>query len=187
MSGKCDADVVETTTIRIAPPSASEKNDRRAVRHRTRRRRPRKLRIDDRAGDNIMMRGGSADDDDYAKRIAFEPDVGAFVSGCVGTIPTRKRSLPMLSFLSSTQLAAAEKKRKREDAEIRNSIAEEGARKALLLNPIEPTTAGGQTSESPRSEEGPRAAATSKTVVREGTSNILMPPSLKEFLCVIGK
>ena len=223
MSGKCDAkdgDEVEeiqgrddpstvnevATTIHIAPPSVSEKNDRRAVRCRTRRRRPEKLRIDD-TGDDTKGEGSM--DDREELRIAYEPDIASFVSGCIPgvslsssssqrgtTTPThRRRSLPLLSFLSSTHLAAAEKKRKKEDIEIRNAIAEEEAKKALLLNPIEPT-GGGQKSETTsvnmetlptQLKDGPRAGTSTTTTVIEKTSNILMPPLLKDFLNGIGK
>jgi hypothetical protein len=222
MSGKCDAkdgDEVDeiqgrddpstmnevATTIHIAPPSVSEKNDRRAVRCRTRRRRPEKLRIDD-IGDDT--KGGGSKDDREELRITYEPDIASFVSGCIPgvslssssqrgtTTPThRRRSLPLLSFLSSTHLAAAEKKRRKEDIEIRNAIAEEEARKALLLNPIEPT-GGGQKSDTTsvnveklptQSKDGPRAGTYTTTIAIERTSNILMPPLLKDFLNDIGK
>ena len=220
MSDKCDAkdgDEVEeinsgddpstrnevATTIRIAPPSVSEKNDRRAVRCRTRRCRPGKLRIDD-GGDDAAGEGSM--DDREELRITFEPDITSFVSGCIPgvslsssqrgtTKPThRRRSLPLLSFLSTTHLAAAEKKRRMEDIETRNAIAEEEARKALLLNPIEPT-GGGQKSETTpvnmeklptQSKDGPRAGTSTTTIVIERTSNILMPPLLKDFLNDIG-
>jgi hypothetical protein len=221
MSGKCnvkDGDEAEeiqgrddpstrhevAVTIRIAPPSVSEKNDRRAVRCRTRRRRPQKLRIDDRGDDTT---GGGSVDDREKRRIAFEPDIPSFVSGCIPgvslsssqrgtTTPThRRRPLPLLSFLSSTHLAAAEKKRRKEDIEIRNAIAEEEARKALLLNPIEPTGGGEQTETTPvnveklpsQSKDGPRAETSTTTIVMERTSNILMPPLLRDFLNDIGK
>ncbi|KAL3817345.1 hypothetical protein ACHAXA_006611 [Cyclostephanos tholiformis] len=200
---------VATTTIRIAPPSVSEKNDRRAVRDRTRRRRPRKLRIDDDRDDGTT--GSSTAENDIAKRrFIYEPDIASFVSGCIpgvsiatavteGGISSpsiRRRSLPLLSFLSSTHLAAAEKKRKEVDREKRNSMAEEEARKALLLNPIVPT-GGGQVETTqlgvvetppPPSNEGTRAAMTSTTTIAiEGKSNILMPPLLRDFLREIRK
>lgn len=204
---------VATTTIRIAPPSASEKNDRRAVRCQTRRRRPWKLRIDDDDDrDDGTTSGSSVGKNDIAKRrFIYEPDIASFVSGCIpgvsiataatgGGIPhasIRRRSLPLLSFLSSTHLAAAEKKRREEDSEKRKSIAEEEARKALLLNPIVPTMGGGQGEtaelgvvETPPHpcKEGPRVAKTSTTTIAiEKTSNILMPPLLRDFLHAIEK
>ena len=163
------------------------------------------MRIDD-IGDDTTGEGSM--DDRKELRIKFEPDIASFVSGCIPgvslssssqrgtTTPThRRRSLPLLSFLSSTHLAAAEKKRKREDIEIRNAIAEEEAKKALLLNPIEPT-GGGQKSETtsvnmetlpPQLKDGPRAGTSTTTIVIERTSNILMPPLLKDFLNDIGK
>jgi len=47
---------------------------------------------------------------------------------------SRKRSLPLLSFLSSTTLAKAERKRKREKRERQDAIAREEASKILLLS-----------------------------------------------------
>jgi hypothetical protein len=159
-------------------------NERRAVRCRTRRRRPPKLKIDNNNDDDA-----ASSTEDYAvkHRMIFEADVESVVSGCIpGTQSTRRRSLPLLSFLSSTHLAAAEKKRKREALELQNSIAEEEARKAQLLNPIEPK--GGQRNDTPTNvvEENnisrPQAAFSTTTVVMERTSTILMPPLLKKFL-----
>jgi hypothetical protein len=204
---------VATTTIRIAPPSASEKNDRRAVRCRTRRPRPGKLRIDDDDDDDDDDRGDGGTtskssvgrNNNVKRRFIYEPDTASFVSGCIpgvsiatastgGGIPSasiRRRSLPLLSFLSSTHLAAAEKKRREEDSEKRKSIAEEEARKALLLNPIVPTMGGDQgepqpgvvETPPPPSKVGPRVAKASTTTIRmEGTSNVLMPPLLRDFL-----
>ena len=136
------------TVIRIAPPSAAEENDRRAVRCRTRRERPRKLQLvgHDKQDD---VRGDSKP---HPSNL-FEPDVESFVSNCIpgvsfvtghdstnnedprGTMSQRraklirKRSLPLLSFLSSISLAAAEKKRKIEERERYQALAEEEAKK----------------------------------------------------------
>eukprot|EP00579_Thalassiosira_antarctica_P027210 CAMPEP_0202016938 /NCGR_PEP_ID=MMETSP0905-20130828/35780_1 /ASSEMBLY_ACC=CAM_ASM_000554 /TAXON_ID=420261 /ORGANISM="Thalassiosira antarctica, Strain CCMP982" /LENGTH=244 /DNA_ID=CAMNT_0048577475 /DNA_START=39 /DNA_END=770 /DNA_ORIENTATION=+ len=220
---------VVTSTIRIAPPSASEINDRRAVRCRTRRERPQKLRI---LGNNDKNEiGGGATDGQLNN--AFEPDIESFVSGCIPvsfaaetnendesmqstdvfsqrrTKLIRKRSLPLLTFLSSTHLAAAEKKRKKEKQERQRSIAEEEAKKALLLNPIksafESESLNEQTKPVPDMESGgkasgfsaptnmahhvqetagedclnPQAATPTVTTTMEKTSSILMPPLLK--------
>ena len=114
-----------------------------------------------------------------------------------------KRSLPLLSYLSSTHLAAAEKKRKKEEKERQNSIAEEEAKKALLRNPINATVESEKTQPTNVSSDGvglaknqvnavgdenpnkPQATATptaTVTTTMEKTSNILMPPLLKDFL-----
>lgn len=147
--------------------------ERRAVRCRTRRRRPPKLTIDDQ-------------NDVVTNRMMFESDIESVVSGCIpGARSTQRRSLPLLSFLSSTHLAAAEKKRKKESLELQNSIAEEEARKAQLLNPIEK---GGQlykistNTVEGNSISGPQAEISTTTVILERTSTILMPPLLKKFL-----
>ena len=69
---------------------------------------------------------------------------------------------------------------------LQNSIAEEEARKAQLLNPIEPK--GGQLNDISTNavEEinlsGPQAEIITTTVILERTSTILMPPLLKKFL-----
>ena len=140
--------VTPTITIRIAPQSASEMSDRRAVRTRRRRERPQKL----------MDVGNSGQEAGSAQGNVYKPDIESFVSNCIPGVSfaagstddvvsqrrsklIRKRSLPLLSFLSSTHLAAAEKKRKKEEQYRQNAIAEEEAKKALLLNPIQPAAA----------------------------------------------
>ncbi len=182
--------VVET--FRIAPSMTSEKNDCRAVQSRRRRERPQRIRIDTATKDEI--------------RSLYEPDIDSFVSGCIPgasfatgssqrrTKMIRPRSLPLLSYLASTQLAAAEKKRKKEQTERLNLIAEEEARKALLLNPIKATSidhvgdGGGQINSAGirKSTAGdrcdkPQPEAPIVSIQTEG-SNILMPPLLKPFL-----
>lgn len=138
-----------TTAVRIAPPSASEKNEQRAARYRSRRERPQALKLAQHADGT-----GSTDNQ---LRITLEPDVDSFVSGCIPgvsfvsgdnkddglisqrrTRSVRKRPLPMMSYLASTHLAAAERKRRKEEQERQNAIAEEEAKRALLLNPILP-------------------------------------------------
>mmetsp|Transcript_14987 Transcript_14987/g.32502 ORF Transcript_14987/g.32502 Transcript_14987/m.32502 type:complete len:256 (+) Transcript_14987:13-780(+) len=208
-------------TIRIAPPSASELNDRRAVRCRTRHERPQKLRIAEQKDQD----GDGATD---AQLNAYEPDIESFVSGCIPGVSfvtgtsdesmqslsqrraklIRKRSLPLMSFLSSTHLAAAEKKRRNEEHERQKAIGEEAAAKALLLNPIKPTTLESETlnaetksEQNIGSREGgvglekdireaaavegnstPQVETPTVTTTMEKTSNILMPPLLKDFL-----
>lgn len=146
-----------TISIHVAPPAASERNDRRAVRSRTRRERPRKIRL---RGD------GSSDETEpksnHQRMNFFEPDVESFVSCCVQGVSfpimhasknqdvfsssddiilaqrraklIRKRSLPLLAFLSSTSLAAAEKKRRKEERERQEAIAEEEARRIAAID-----------------------------------------------------
>jgi hypothetical protein len=182
----CRQEVVET--IRVALSTTSEINDRRAVRSRRRRERPQRLRIHTATKDEI--------------RSLYEPDVDSFVSGCIPGVSfatgssqrrtkmIRPRTLPLLSYLASTQLAAAEKKRKKEQTERLNLIAEEEARKALLLNPIKPASmdhlggGGGQvgiqsTSGDRCDKPQPEAPIVS---IKTEASNILMPPLLKSFL-----
>mmetsp|Transcript_6284 Transcript_6284/g.15625 ORF Transcript_6284/g.15625 Transcript_6284/m.15625 type:complete len:235 (-) Transcript_6284:413-1117(-) len=201
-------------STRIAPPSASERNDHLAIRPRTRRERPRKLRIIEHSNDQDVPEAGAA----TAQSDIYEPDIESFVSGCIPgvsltpgrndddegmrppsqrrTRSIRKRSLPSISFLSSTHLAAAEQKRKKEKLERQNAIAEEAAKKALLLNPIQPA----MREQNIESSEGagpeivdadhagrirPGVAVPETPTVEttiEMTSNILMPPLLKAFL-----
>lgn len=210
--------VVTTTTI-------AANNDCREVRCRARRERPPKLRI---PNDSDGGAGGGTD----GQHDEFETDIEAFVSACIpvslvaatharapsdGALSHRrtkvihKRSLPLLSFLSSTHLAAAEKKRKKEEHERRNAIAEEEAKKALLRNPLpkpavdahaSPAEGASGTAAGEKDggvEHGPRGthhaqervvekctsqelAAPKVTTTWERTSNILMPPLLKDFL-----
>lgn len=212
------------TTIRIAAPSAFERNDRQAVRSRSRRERPQKLTIShkrDGQDDTILGKAKNGE------RNMYQPDIESFVSSCIPgvsfgtgidqteanafssqrrTKSIRKRSLPLLSFLSSTHLAAAEKKRKKEEQARQDAIAEEQAKKALLLNPIEmpvelaesglPAAAVNQTSKDnlglvgdtsknakqDNSKEQQEEPASKVTTTMEKTSNILMPPLLKDFL-----
>merc|ERR1719287_163693 len=151
LSGSSDDDKhpakQDAATNSAITTKASAKSDSLAIRCRTRRERPPKLRIS-----NISDRdgGGEANDNE------FDPDIESFVSACIPTSFTagtnerstsdvplsqrrtkliHKRSLPLLSFLSSTHLAAAEKRRKKEAQERRNAIAEKEAKKALLRNP----------------------------------------------------
>ena len=130
--------------IKVAPPTASDQNDRRAVRPRSRRERPRKLRP--------LVQNGSQDDGTAAEQRfgIIEPDIESFISNCIpgvalltseGTLRRtkliRKRSLPLMSFLSQTTLAAAEKKRKKEEQARQKLLAQEAA-KAI----VESTTRG---------------------------------------------
>ena len=101
------------TLTKIATSVTSEENDRRAVRWRSRRERPRKLApliLDD---DDKSNNNGDAK---HPRFDAIEPDIESFVTSCLpGVIlPSpdsadyrsskmmRKRSLPSMSFLSTT-------------------------------------------------------------------------------------
>mmetsp|Transcript_23695 Transcript_23695/g.50246 ORF Transcript_23695/g.50246 Transcript_23695/m.50246 type:complete len:249 (+) Transcript_23695:31-777(+) len=215
------------TSIRIAPPSASEKYDHRAIRFRMRRERPQKIRILESNDIDEIEEKRSGDNN-------FAPDIESFVSNCTPvsivtetnnygrsiqsidvpqrrTKNIRKRSFPVLSFLSSTHLAAAEKKRKKEEKELQDSIAQIEAKKALMLNPVGPAFESELYNEGKKqnsyvvsrgqlpaveeasvewkdqdneAEDGkiPHPSMPMVSSVTEETSNILMPPLLKDFL-----
>jgi hypothetical protein len=128
-----------TTITKVAPSTASEQFDRRAVRSRSRRERPRKLRPltlnDDQA--NISAIDSRFD--------VIEPDIESFVSSCLAgvALPTsnqagprrskfvHKRSLPSMSYLSAKTFAAAVKKRKKEEQTRQKMLAEEAAKKIM--------------------------------------------------------
>eukprot|EP00585_Thalassiosira_rotula_P003284 CAMPEP_0196138150 /NCGR_PEP_ID=MMETSP0910-20130528/5891_1 /TAXON_ID=49265 /ORGANISM="Thalassiosira rotula, Strain GSO102" /LENGTH=262 /DNA_ID=CAMNT_0041398713 /DNA_START=22 /DNA_END=807 /DNA_ORIENTATION=+ len=226
------------TITRIASSSISDKNELRAFRCGTRRERPPKLRIPPNNIHDDEERKGAAVD---AHPNIFEADIESFVSSCIPasfvageggndddendddddddarisqrrTKLIRKRSLPLLSFLSSTHLAAAEKKRRKEERDRQNSIAEAEAKKALLLNPINPAfesefldrdeipVPDAESREMGRRLENESCAAhrvdvtarenseipevntPTVTITMENTSNILMPPLLRGFL-----
>ncbi len=142
----------ETKSIRVAPPSTSEWNDRRAVRCRTRRERPRKIRLEE-----VRHTYDTEPKVNQQRLNFFVPDVESFVSFCIPGVSfastyvsknqessscydeislaprrvklIRKRSLPLLAFLSSTSLAAAEQKRRKEEKEQQETIAQEEARR----------------------------------------------------------
>ena len=190
-----DAAIVSTSTILVAP-SSTEQTDLRAVQSRKRRERPQKL---------LRIEAGEKCDN----RSLYESDINSFVSGCIPGVSVatgtsqrrtsafRQRSLPLLSYLASTHLAAAEKKRKQEETERQNAIAAEEARKALLLNPIEPAIDCGEGDGSLGAEQKSidnkksngddrcdksQSVAPMVTITTEQSSNILMPPLLKSFL-----
>lgn len=223
----------KTVTItKISLPSASEQNDRRAVRCRSRRVRPRKL-LPYKEGINIAIHGPKFD--------TIEPDIDSFVSSCfpgVALPPTqmlptmkdwpprrenliRKRSLPSMAFLSTATLAGAEKKRKREEQARQKLMAAEAAKKIINSTVQLPDVdVGMMVKENVEKGEGdikltgskdatheniciPRDNGKMDTINREnyqdaekeskeptimtietveGTSNVLMPPLLIEFL-----
>eukprot|EP00804_Cyclotella_cryptica_P014651 CCRYP_012675-RA/>CCRYP_012675-RA protein AED:0.41 eAED:0.41 QI:0/-1/0/1/-1/1/1/0/255 len=160
----------KTVTItKIAPPSATEQNDRRAVRCRSRRERPRKLRPlsqDDNQDFNIVFNGQRFD--------TIEPDIESFVSSCFPGVAfpppqtlssmndcplrrsklIRKRTLPSMSFLSTTTLAGAEKNRKREEQARQKLMAEEAAKKIVDSTVHLPDNDAGMCDESVKKDEG---------------------------------
>lgn len=175
-------------------------SDLRAVRSRRRRQRPHKLRIDTSTKDKKLG--------------LYEPDIESFVSGCIPGVSiatesssaqrrsrmSRQRSLPLLSYLATTHLAAAEKKRKKEQIESQHLIAAEEARKALLLNPIIPALDHGEgggsmvgkinsigiqkSTAKDDSRDNPQSVSEAPmvTIKTEESSHILMPPLLTSFL-----
>jgi hypothetical protein len=197
---------------KVAPPAASEQNDRRAVRSRSRRERPRKLRP-------LPLDHNDAVDS-HPRFDAIEPDVESFVASCLpgvtlthGTTSqisklTRKRSLPSLSFLSQKTFAAAEKKRRKEEHARQKLLAEEAAKKIMdstmqTLNGTgvdgtfntneaasqvnnETTISTVTTRETASRSHNPdivsKTNTTTTTTTFEGQSNVLMPLLLVEFL-----
>jgi hypothetical protein len=197
---------------KVAPPAASEQNDRRAVRSRSRRERPRKLRpLPSDHNDAV---------DRHPRFDAIEPDVESFVASCLGVTLThgttsqisklaRKRSLPSLSFLSQKTFAEAEKKRRKEEQARQKLLAEEAAKKIMdsTMQALNGTGVDGTfntteapsrvnneanistvtTRESASRSHNPdnivsKTNTTTTTTTFEGQSNILMPPLLVEFL-----
>ncbi|KAL9186180.1 hypothetical protein ACHAXT_005418 [Thalassiosira profunda] len=84
-----------------------------------------------------------------------------------------------MSFLSSTTLAGAEKKRRNEEATKQKLRAEEEAQKALMRNPIDGMAESGENAKVATGDEN---APSRVTTTREQTSNILAPPLLREYL-----
>mmetsp|Transcript_25691 Transcript_25691/g.40304 ORF Transcript_25691/g.40304 Transcript_25691/m.40304 type:complete len:212 (-) Transcript_25691:328-963(-) len=138
----------------------------------------------------------------------YEPDVESFVSACAPGITSfgtnninnnqsdrdtssprrissiRKRSLPSLSFLATTTIAAEKKKLKIEEEKRKEVIAEMEARKALALNPLNPSDDVGETNEEKPSNMNHLSSSEieSTKVVENTTSNVTMPPLLQQFL-----
>lgn len=141
----------------------------------------------------------------------YEPDVESFTTSCTGVSfgcgtnqktnnLSRKRSLPLLSFLSSTTLAKAERKRKREKRERQDAIAREEASKILTTTLVEDTkdandaTTNGNHAEVEANDTGKSAKeenaitpSDTTTVEIEHTSNVLMPPLLQKLLTQVDK
>lgn len=141
----------------------------------------------------------------------YQPDIESFVSACAPGITSfgtnnnnnnnnkrdrdlpssrrissiRKRSLPSLSFLATTTIAAEKKKLKIEEEKRKEVIAEMEARKALALNPLNSSDDVGETKneeKSPSMNHLSSSEIESTKVVENTTSNVTMPPLLKQFL-----
>ncbi len=215
MSDGTQSDVDEATpkglTKVIIAPSASEKKDVKSGRCRTRRERPPRLKIAKSKNQDVT--------DAHQSSCVYEADIESFASGCIPGVsfvsgaaedadgmqqelPQRrtklihKRPLPLLSYLSSTHLSTAKMNRRKEVQERQNALAEEEAKKALLLNPIGAALEGGdvldsETKLSPSTDvnvgEGKEQSTQQRadpitTTTIENQSNILMPPLLKDYL-----
>lgn len=198
------------TVIKVASAAVSEYKDRRAVRCRSRRERPRKLRpltLQEDAGSTAAK---------YPRFDAIEPDIESFVSSCLPGVSltqsnaplrskmVRKRSLPSMSFLSSTTYAAAEKKRRKEEQARQKLLAEEAAKKIMdSTMQLDSESKGdaitaeadmasnkkaaaakdsGSKLQSNADEGVPTGHTTTTTITFEGQSNILMPPLLVNFM-----
>ena len=204
---------LETAITIIAPPSTSELDDRRAVRCRSRRERPRKIRP-------LTLDGAHSIADAHPKFDEIEPDIESFVSSCLPGVGLsqnevapkskliRKRSLPLMSFLSTTTYAAAEKRRKNEELSRQRLLAEEAARRIMTDSTLQLPGDGvgingknlnmGDTAsrsnvkeknnhisnkdDALTSQNGETITQERTTVRIEGESNILMPPLLVQFL-----
>lgn len=189
------------TIIKVAPPAATEQNDRRAVRTRSRRERPRKLRP--------LTSNSGHESAKHPRFDAIEPDIDSFVSTCLSgvALPSHnnatkrsksihKRSLPSMSLLSSRTFAAAEKKRKKEEQARQQLLAEEAAKKIMDSTMKESGSREGLKTDDTLSKSNTKESAievqnggnkskehnAATNVTYEGQSNILMPPLLVDFL-----
>ena len=138
----------------------------------------------------------------------YHPDIDSFVSACAPGISVgknddgnnnttdrdllsprassiHKRSLPSLSFLATTTIAAEKKKLKIEEEKRQQAIAEMEARKALALNPLHSSVDVGETAKEDMSSSINNLSSeieSTKVIKNPTTSNVLMPPLLKQFL-----
>ena len=172
--------------------SSSKHNPPRRQFPNSRRERPRKLRVfHDKLPRNQDL---------------YHADIDSFTSACAAGISFRrnddgtnttdrdllsprtssihKRSLPSLSFLATTTIAAEKKKLKIEEEKRQEAIAEMEARKALALNPLHSMVDVGETKgETSLNVNNLSSEVESTKVVKNTTtSNVLMPPLLKQFL-----
>ena len=173
--------------------SSSKHNPPRRQFPNSRRERPRKLRV--------------FRDELPRNQDLYHADIDSFTSACAAGISFRrnddgnnttntdflsprtssvhKRSLPSLSFLATTTIAAEKKKLKIEEEKRQEAIAEMEARKALALNPLHSMVDVGETTEETSLNVNNLSSASeieSTKVVKNTTSNVLMPPLLKQFL-----
>mmetsp|Transcript_25043 Transcript_25043/g.37904 ORF Transcript_25043/g.37904 Transcript_25043/m.37904 type:complete len:212 (-) Transcript_25043:204-839(-) len=162
----------------------------------SRRERPRKLRV--------------FSDELPRSQDLYEADIDSFVSTCAPGLSfgknydgndvtdgemlsprassIHKRSLPSLSFLATTTIAAEKKKLKIEEEKRKEVIAEMEARKALALNPLHSSDDVGKTKEDkPSCVNHLSSELQSATVIDNTKSNVTMPPLLKQFLYTLSK
>ncbi len=138
----------------------------------------------------------------------YQPDIESFISACTPGITSfgtnhvnnnktdrdlpsprrissiRKRSLPSLSFLATTTIAAEKKKLKIEEEKRKEVIAEMEARKALALNPLDSSDDVGEakSDEKTSSMNHVSSSEIESRVVENTTSNVTMPRLLQQFL-----
>ena len=172
--------------------SSSKHNAPRRQFPNSRRERPRKLRV--------------FRDELPRNQDLYHADIDSFTSACAAGISFRrnddgnnttdrdllsprtssvhKRSLPSLSFLATTTIAAEKKKLKIEEEKRQEAIAEMEARKALALNPLHSMVDVGETKEETSLNVNNISSEIESTKVVKSTtaSNVLMPPLLKQFL-----
>ena len=88
--------------------------------------------------------------------------------------------------MATTTIAAEKKKLKIEEEKRQEAIAEMEARKALALNPLHSMVDVGETKEdmmmSPSMDNLSSGIESTKVVKNTTTSNVLVPPLLKQFL-----
>ena len=175
--------------------SSSKHNPPRRQFPNSRRERPRKLRV--------------FRDELPRNQDLYHADIDSFTSACAAGISFRrnddgtnttdrdflsprtssvhKRSLPSLSFLATTTIAAEKKKLKIEEEKRQEAIAEMEARKALALNPLHSMVIDvGETKEEDNmmspSMNNLSSGIESTKVKNTTASNVLMPPLLQQFL-----
>ena len=189
-------DTQDTSSSRKGMSSSKHNLPRRQFAN-SRRERPRKLRV--------------FRDELPRNQDLYHADIDSFTSACAAGISFRrnddgnnttntdflsprtssiqKRSLPSLSFLATTTIAAEKKKLKIEEEKRQEAIAEMEARKALALNPLHSMVIDvvGETKEednmmSPSMNNLSSGIESTKVIKNTTASNVLMPPLLQQFL-----
>lgn len=193
-STKDTQDTVQQTPSSRRKGMSSSKHAPRRQFTNSRRERPRKLRV---------FRDELPRSEDL-----YQPDISSFVSACAPGIYVgknddgnnttdrdllsprassihHKRSLPSLSFLATTTIAAEKKKMKIEEEKRQEAIAELEARKVLALNPLHSIVDVGETKKEDMSSSINNLSSeieSTKEIKNTTASNVLMPPLLKQFL-----